>query len=79
EVNRPAGTYINTSALHKGVMWIDGHPLGRFWSIGPQFALFTPGSWLEQGTNAVTFFDLQGDAGEHVTTVPGPIFDKAAP
>jgi len=55
-------------------MWVGEHNLGRFWSIGPQFALFTPGPWLKQGTTTLRFFDLMGDATEKVSTATGPIF-----
>lgn len=53
-------------------------PLGRFWYVGPQFALFTLASWLKKGTNTVTFFDLEGSAGEHVATAPGQILVKGS-
>ena len=48
--SEPADTYVDTTALHKGMMWINQRPLGRFWSIGPQHTLFLPAPWLQQGT-----------------------------
>lgn len=77
-VGEPADTYLSTRALHKGMLWVNGRALGRFWHIGPQFALYTPASWLRKGANTVTFFDLDGDANEHVNTVAGSIFGKTA-
>lgn len=73
-VNRPADTYLDTHALHKGMVWLGNRPLGRFWSIGPQFALYTPGAWLQKGANAITFFDLQGDSSDALKTTAQPIF-----
>ena len=73
-VSRPADTYLDTRGLHKGMLWIGDRALGRFWSIGPQFALYTPGPWLKPGANSVTFFDLQGDASDQVKSVKEPIF-----
>jgi hypothetical protein len=32
----------------------------------------------EKATNTVTFFDLEGSAGEHVATAPGQIFVKGS-
>lgn len=76
EANTPADTYIDTSALHKGFVWIDGRPLGRFWDIGPQFTLYTPGPWIKRGVNEVVFFDLKGDSRDKIKTVSTPIFDN---
>ena len=78
EADVPADTYIDTSALHKGFMWIDGRPLGRFWDIGPQFTLYLPGPWIKGGANDVVFFDLRGDANDKIKTVNTPIFDRPA-
>lgn len=63
-----ADTYLDTSALHKGFVWINGRPLGRFWDIGPQFGLYTPGPWMERGANALVVFDLRGSATESINT-----------
>ena len=74
QVKKPADTYIDTRGLHKGMMWLGMQPLGRFWSIGPQFGLYTPAPWLRMGSNTITFFDLMGDASEHLKTATEPIF-----
>ncbi len=74
KVRRPADTWIDTQALHKGELWINDRPLGRFWSIGPQFSLYTPAPWLHRGNNVVTFFDLTGDTQDRLQTVSNPIF-----
>lgn len=72
--NSPADTFLNTSALHKGFVWINGRPLGRFWDIGPQASLYTPGPWLKQGANQIVFFDLRADDSESIETTTAPIF-----
>ncbi len=61
-------TFLNTHGLDKGVAFLNGQPLGRFWSIGPQFTLYTPGPWLHAGLNEIVIFDLQGTAKERLTT-----------
>jgi beta-galactosidase len=53
-------TYLNSAALGKGVVWVNGHLLGRFWNVGPMGSLFLPGAWLHAGENAITVFDLNG-------------------
>ena len=31
-----ADTFLDMSKWKKGVAWVNGHNLGRYWSIGPQ-------------------------------------------
>ncbi len=50
-------TYFDLSNYAKGVVWINGHNLGRYWNIGPQYRLYCPASWLNQGINEIIVFD----------------------
>lgn len=38
----------------KGVIFINGRNLGRYWNIGPQETLYLPGPWLHPGSNEVS-------------------------
>ncbi len=67
-VDSVADTYLDLSGNTKGFVWFNGKPLGRFWEIGPQFSLWTPGAWMHTGTNDVILFDLQGKARPHLST-----------
>lgn len=53
-----ADTYIDVSNFTKGLVWVNGHNLGRYWNIGPQKRLFCPATWLREGLNEVMIFDL---------------------
>jgi beta-galactosidase len=60
-----ADTYLDLSNFKKGVIWVNGHNLGRFWNVGPQFHLYCPANWLKKGSNDVVVLDLhQKDAAE---------------
>ena len=73
-------TYVNTTSMYKGMVWVSGHPLGRAWNIGPQGALFLPGSWLHQGANEIDAFELNSNGTLHLSTVDHPIFfESSAP
>ncbi|MDX9728314.1 MAG: beta-galactosidase [Bacteroidales bacterium] len=61
-----ADTFIDMTNFVKGLVWINGHNLGRYWEIGPQTRLFCPASWLKKGENEIIVFDL------HKTT-PGSV------
>ncbi|HNY90443.1 MAG TPA: beta-galactosidase [bacterium] len=63
ELTRDSGaagcdTYIDLSAYTKGLVWINGHNLGRYWNIGPQQRLYCPAEWLLEGINEIIVFDL---------------------
>jgi beta-galactosidase len=73
-VPKAADTYLDTRQLHKGQLWLSSHNLGRFWSIGPEYALYAPAPWLQTGTSPLIFFDLLGDATDHLSTSRAPIF-----
>ena len=69
-----ADTYLDTRGVQKGEVWINERPLGRFWSIGPQYALYTPGPWLHKGRNSLVFFDLMTTPSDKLTSVTKPIY-----
>jgi len=59
-----ADTYIDMANYRKGVVWVNGHNLGRFWEIGPQKRLYCPAPWLRKGPNEVLVFDLLQNVAE---------------
>jgi beta-galactosidase len=69
-------TYLNTAKLGKGVVWVNGHLLGRFWNVGPMGSLFLPGVWLHKGGNQIVVFDLEGGAGALVRGDAEPTYLK---
>jgi hypothetical protein len=56
----PADTFIHMGGWDKGVVWVNGHCLGRYWqSQGPQYSLYCPGPWLMPGAdNEVVVLEL---------------------
>jgi beta-galactosidase len=78
QVKRPGDTFLDTSSFTKGFVWVNGHPLGRIWSIGPQKALYLPSPWLHAGANDVIVFDLEGGPGRSVTGLASPELGAAA-
>jgi beta-galactosidase len=58
EGNIYSDTYIDFSNYTKGIIWVNGHNLGRYWNIGPQKRLYCPAPWLREGLNEIMIFDL---------------------
>jgi beta-galactosidase len=76
-VSSAADTYLDTTGLYKGMVWVNQLPLGRFWSIGPQHTLYLPGPWLKPGSNEIIFFDLMSDSAGSLKSTDKPIFEGA--
>ena len=58
ELNETGDTYIDMSKYAKGVVWVNGHNLGRYWNRGPQQRLYCPAGFLKKGKNEILVFDL---------------------
>ena len=53
-------TFLNFETWGKGQVYVNGHAMGRIWSIGPQQTLYIPGCWLKKGKNEVIVLDVVG-------------------
>jgi beta-galactosidase len=51
-------TYFDMSKYGKGMVYVNGHNLGRYWNAGPQQHLYCPSPWLKKGNNEIIIFDL---------------------
>jgi beta-galactosidase len=72
EAEAGVDTFICTPGV-KGVIWVNGFNLGRYWEIGPQKTLYIPGPLLKQGKNEIVVLELHqlsGDSAEFTDT-PG--------
>jgi beta-galactosidase len=79
QVDHPGDTFLDTRPFTKGFVWVNGHPLGRIWNIGPQRTLYLPGPWLRSGANDVIVFDLQGSTGKSIAGIASPILGENSP
>ncbi|GAB3411532.1 beta-galactosidase [Schumannella luteola] len=50
--------FLDTSTLGKGIIWVNGFCLGRYWSRGPQRTLVVPGPLLRSGRNDILVLEL---------------------
>ncbi|MBQ1960337.1 MAG: hypothetical protein II349_02305, partial [Akkermansia sp.] len=66
QLDKVADTFLDMSAWAKGYVWVNGHLLGRYWSLGPQQRLYCPAEWLKEGANEVFVLDTH-------RTEPAPI------
>lgn len=70
---KPADTFVAADKFKKGVIWINGKLLSRYWCIGPQKTAYIPATFLSEGDNTVTVLELEGigkDASVFLTDTP---------
>ena len=74
-LDKTGDTFLDMQTWGKGMVWVNGHAMGRFWEIGPQQTLFMPGCWLKEGENEIIVLDLKGPAKTRVAGLEKPILD----
>ncbi len=75
-VNKPADTFLNFEEWGKGLVYVNGHGIGRIWEIGPQQTLYVPGAWLKKGENEILVFDIIGPKNASSFGAKTPELDK---
>lgn len=60
EVEEIQDTFIDLSHCGKGVVFINGINLGRFWDVGPFYTTYLPGAYLQKGKNEIVIFETEG-------------------
>ena len=75
-LNNTGDTFLDLSTWGKGLVYVNGHGIGRIWEIGPQQTLYTPGCWLKKGENEIMIFDVVGPREVSVDGKSYPILDK---
>ncbi|MEJ6982581.1 beta-galactosidase [Pedobacter sp. P351] len=78
-LNKIGDTFLDMSTWGKGMVWVNGYNLGRFWKIGPQQTLYIPGAWLKKGKNELVILDLDQPSEASVSGLNTPILDKISP
>lgn len=71
--------YLDTATWGKGVAWMNGFCLGRYWSRGPQRTLYVPGPVLRETGNELVMFELHAAAGYEVSFVSAPELGHTEP
>lgn len=67
-------TFIDMEQWGKGIVFINGKNLGRYWQVGPQQTLYVPGVWLQKGENKIVIFEQLNESPKtEVKTVKTPV------
>jgi beta-galactosidase len=78
-LDKPADTFLDLRAWGKGVVWLNGHCLARYWNIGPTQTAYVPGPWLRAGSNEIIVLDLVGPSQPVLAGLEKPILNELHP
>lgn len=76
DLRKTGDTWLDLSSFGKGVAFLNGHHLGKYWSIGPQQTLYVPAVWLKTGRNQLVLFDEQAGRPHSISLIAHPIVNK---
>lgn len=76
-LDKTGDTFIDMESWGKGIIFINGINIGRYWQVGPQQTLYIPGVWLKKGENKIVIFEqLNEEPKTEVRTVKIPVLTK---
>ena len=78
-LDKTAVTFLDLSSWGKGVIWVNGHCLDRYWNIGPTQTAYLPGPWLHKARNEVVILDLLGPTKPVLAGLGKPVLDQLRP
>lgn len=77
EITGIGDTFLDMRAWGKGIVFVNGYNLGRYWSAGPQQTLYLPGTYLKKGKNSITVFEqLNENIQPVIPTLATPILNE---
>ena len=74
-VDEVADTFVELDGWVKGVVWINGFNIGRYWNIGPQRTLYVPAPLLRKGENEIIIFEVHEPQNLTVKFTDKPVLD----
>lgn len=76
-LTKTGDTFLDMSKWGKGIVFVNGHNLGRYWSVGPQQTLYLPGCWLKKGKNTIAVFEQINDVKQsEISGVKEPVLNQ---
>ncbi len=76
-LDKVGDTFLDMEKWGKGIVFVNGYNLGRYWKVGPQQTLYLPGCWLKEGENEVVVFEQLNDHRKYsLSSVTEPVLEK---
>jgi beta-galactosidase len=78
-LDQTGDVFLDMRTWGKGIVFVNGRNMGRYWNVGPQQTLYVPGCWLKKGRNEVVIFEQLNDTPHaSLESVAQPILDSVA-
>lgn len=74
-LDEPADTYIDTTGFGKGVAFVNGTNVGRYWEIGPIATLYVPHGMTRAGVNELVLFETEGTVCDTISLRSEPLIN----
>jgi beta-galactosidase len=78
-LEKAGDTFLDLHRWGKGVVWVNGHCLARFWNIGPTQTAYVPGCWLRAGKNEIVILDYVGPEKPEIAGLEKPVLNELHP
>ena len=72
ELDEPADLFLDTLDWGKGLVWVNGFLLGRYWRRGPQRTLIVPSPVTRAGRNEVVVLEFEAIADPVIRLLAAP-------
>ena len=59
----PEDTFVRLDGFKKGVIFVNGRVLSRYWEVGPQKTAYLPAPFMRTGENELIILELDGRSG----------------
>lgn len=76
QAEEPADTFLDCRGLGKGVVFLNGFNLGRYWYEGPVLYLYVPGALVKKGKNELIVFETEGREMPELRFSEGAVYGK---
>ncbi|WP_196070854.1 beta-galactosidase [Bacteroides thetaiotaomicron] len=74
-IDTKGDTFMDMSSWGKGMVWVNGYAIGRYWGIGPQQTLYVPGCWLKEGKNEIIVLEMLSPSKLTIKGLNSPILN----
>lgn len=72
-LDEPADTFLDTTGFGKGVAFVNGVNIGRYWEIGPIMTLYVPHGITRAGVNELVLFETEGTVSDSISLRSTPL------
>ncbi|AKD02294.1 beta-galactosidase [Pontibacter korlensis] len=77
DLKQTGDVFLDMRGWGKGIVFVNGHNLGRYWKVGPQQTLYLPGCWLRKGKNEVVVLEQLNEVQQkELKTTDKPILEE---